>query len=638
MLVNCPECSSPVFVRSAAIEQRKPQRCYACKAQLLVDGDGQVEIAVSGKLAAAPPGDEHSPTVASSFDPDATRVVQPSDDELARLRELSERPTPKRAEPARAAPPPSPPAPAAPAAVSGAALPVVAPPSAIADATRPLSRDPNAYAATGPRPVTMAGVSLAELERREHERLAALERQRAVERQPAVDWAKEAERQRALASAAEVTQLEGPAPVSLEGMRPLTTPPPASLPDLPLAELPRAADDDVTQAAAPSPRGAETEPTTPPLAGGPDDDLPFGDATELGEQGGLSWEPSFEPIPGRSAGPAAEPWFSDGTLVQEVPADLLRAAAFRTGDHDTSALAQPASEPTARAETGAFDVEVADREELPEVTQAEAQPRFADRPLEELFDRSGAQLTPPSLDDLPAASAAEPITPEPSAPEPSAPEPSAPEPSALEPSAPEEEPPLVAGALIDAPAEELLPELAPLDDAPRAFANAAPEHSGSRPLVFVSEDEEPYTLNAPERRGGVIGFAAALVVGAGVGLAAAYTYPAAPAPTPLEQKLSDASALIGTGDPAAAIPLLEQVLAEAPDHDVAVRRLAIATSLTGDTDAAERHYLRYLRLARDQDDKRAVRELLGLDEAAPDDAPAEEVKADETKPDTAPSP
>jgi hypothetical protein len=85
MLVNCPECSSPVFVRSAAIEKRKPQRCYSCKAQLLVGEDGSVDVAVGGDEEALEAKAGKGLTQASpdgpppkSFAAQATAVVSPN--------------------------------------------------------------------------------------------------------------------------------------------------------------------------------------------------------------------------------------------------------------------------------------------------------------------------------------------------------------------------------------------------------------------------------------------------------------------------------------------------------------------------------------------------------------------------------
>ncbi|MHC4832284.1 MAG: hypothetical protein ACYTFT_18370, partial [Planctomycetota bacterium] len=79
MLINCPECSSPVFVRSAAIEKSKPQRCYSCKSQLLVTDNGAVEVAVKGDgggPAASPPPKPASPP--ASYQAQATQIVSPN--------------------------------------------------------------------------------------------------------------------------------------------------------------------------------------------------------------------------------------------------------------------------------------------------------------------------------------------------------------------------------------------------------------------------------------------------------------------------------------------------------------------------------------------------------------------------------
>lgn len=519
MLVNCPECHSPVFVRAAAVEQRKPQRCYACKAQLLVDPDGAVEVAVSGKLAAAPPGEAAAADVQQAASPAIARPAVPASDDAAATKVLMSPFAPASGPPA--APPPAKP--------PKAEAPKVEPPKAEALRVEPPKVEPP-KSPSAPRPVTVI-TTMSALEEAERARLAAL----ATEEAPA-----------------------GPAPVTLE-TKPLTVPRQASLPELPVVD---------------------------------DDDLPYGDATEIEAEGGLAWEPSFEPPPDAAAAEpeptapehtaepegAAQPWFTDGTLVQPVPPEVLEAA-LRAAPEDTAGLPSP------------FD---------PSDEQAPVPPpRFSDRPVEELFDRSGAPLTPPSLDDMPTATGV-PL------------------------SSSDEEAPVVAGALLDEPPAEAALAPAPvsafdIDLQPLEVARAATEpRDDEAPPSLASpsptEDEEPYVIQPPGKRsGGALGWLAALVVGAGLGVAAAYTYPARPALSPLEQKLSNARDLIGTGRPADAVALLEDVLREQPDHPTALRRLAVARSLAGDTPGAERHYLRYLEVSTDEEDKRAVRALLGLE-------------------------
>lgn len=517
MLVNCPECHSPVFVRAAAVEQRKPQRCYACKAQLLVDVDGAVEVAVSGKLAAAPPGSAAedaadveataivpaSPLgIPRSFEAEATKVLTSPFAQESGPPEptLPAAPAPKPRAPPSPPSPPAPPSPRAAPAAKASPPAAAAPPAAEAKAPAPKPDPTPAPAArppaTAPRPVTVV-TTMAALEQAERARLAALATQEAP---------------------------EGPAPVTLESAEPLTVPRQASLPDLPVT-------DDA-------------------------DELPYGDATEVEDDAPqVPWQPSFEPLP--------------------EPPTAVSAAPKSESPSDVEALPSP------------FD---ASDEGPPEPA-----PRFSERPVEDLFDRSGAQLTPPSLDDIPTAAGVElPLS--------------------------DEQPPVVAGSLLEAPTVTPSPAPAPvsafdIDLQPLDVAPAGESEREPPPFRFSTEEDEPYVHQPPSRRsGGALGWMAALVVGAGLGLGLAYTYPQRPALAPLEQKVADAAALIGSGRPAQAVSLLEDVLREQPNHPQALRRLAIAASLAGDVEAAERHYLRYLAVSADEEDKRAVRKLLGLDD------------------------
>lgn len=435
MLINCPECTSPVFVRAAAVEQRKPQRCYACKAQLLVDPEGGVEVAVSGQRAAALPSEPVKPPAATPRSPGAA-----------------------------------------------------------------------------PRPVT-AMTTLAPLEAPRHT-------------QP--DEALEALESDATA--------EGPAPVSLASLPPVV-PRQASLPDLPLV------------------RDAGEE-------------LPYGDAAE-----------ALDAAP-------------------EEKAPLFAGVELST---DTATMLSP------------FD----------RSDEAPAAPsRFDHLPVEDLFDRSGGHLTPATHDDLSTADLTDDTQVDDYVLEHERPRDDLPTATGVPLTSSDEGPPLVQGSLLF---DELLLELAdegrqqppdlaaPARTPPRA--EPAPASPASAPAV-ATQEEETDVVARPAKPRGAVGWLAALALGAGLGGGALFTFPPEPERTPLEQQLQTAADLIGKGRPEDAVPVLEAALREAPDHPLALRRLAIATSLAGDGDSAERLYLRYLERSDDEDDKRQVRALLGLDDSA----------------------
>lgn len=165
-----------------------------------------------------------------------------------------------------------------------------------------------------------------------------------------------------------------------------------------------------------------------------------------------------------------------------------------------------------------------------------------------------------------------------------------------------------AGAVNPALVESTLEEPLPLGNPADAMAPGA---------VGERDAKEAAPSRAARPRGSVRGLLVAASVGLALGLAAAFGFPGTAPLSPSEQKLLDAKALIAEGQPAAALPLLEQVLAVAPDHPEALRHLAIASSLAGDTAAAERHYLRWLSVTEDEQERRAVRVVLGLDTTSP---------------------
>jgi predicted Zn-dependent protease len=76
------------------------------------------------------------------------------------------------------------------------------------------------------------------------------------------------------------------------------------------------------------------------------------------------------------------------------------------------------------------------------------------------------------------------------------------------------------------------------------------------------------------------------------------------------EKLARANQLVRSGDPAAAIPLFQEVINEAPEIDIAHRHLGVAYSLTGDVKRARRAYEAYVARASDRSDAAAVQRLL----------------------------
>lgn len=376
---------------------------------------------------------------------------------------------------------------------------------------------------------------------------------------------------------------EGPAPVSLGSLPPVGASSP-SLPAVSSSEAPKDAPAPPFEAPREVPRHASL-PDLPTFAF--DDPFPFGGEVEA------------------FALPAAH---------GEKEAALLAAAAERAPS-DSDTLLSP------------FDISG---------EGAAPASRFANVPVEELFDRSGGHLTQATFDDpphtsgegLPAATGVP-----------------------LEPS--EEEPPLVEGALVldDAPLELARPIAsrpamapAPVPPAPNALGAVAPRPAlvpgpsatpvpapsaaappgpspgGSTTVPSPNAARAEHTTVAirrpPSSSRGALAWVAAGGLGAALGLAALFAFPPAPERTPLEQKLAASADLLGKGRAVDAVPLLEDALQAAPDHPLALRRMGVAASLLGDGARAEQHYLRYLEVSDDDEGKREVRRLLGLGDGA----------------------
>lgn len=692
MLVNCPECSSPVFVRSAAIEQRKPQRCYSCQAQLLVGKDGAVEIAVEadpdalsqkkgeGLLSASPEG----PKTIPSKPPPSSEEAQPTKvlDMVA--------PTPE-------------------ATVPGAAMPEE--PLDLSDEAIPIEDDPEP---TTDNPVVNAifGGSVSSGD-----------------------------------STPPTEAVPAPAPISFGDLDvgPVDSAPDPTEPELPTAEpaapapapstdpegdsgwptmisktpfaSPKTGGEDAQPAAQPKPGGQEPPHTAPettlaaaePPPRGPDLPTPSPTQPEVSAEGYDSIEEPTaigdprQPSGGTAAAPeqSAPSWQSPSTQAAATDVHDVRAAVTLEPSEEASdegeAILEPEpyeptavdAEPPAAEPANRFSITGEDSSSgsgepaptgppaAPPNTDADVSSPFSaamggpvlegdfltagtlvrDVPEELIARARQGELTSDdekSARDGPSGGPAtgnpfgapggmlgeEPLDPEPLQPHLTIGEPSEEPTHVAEPqteiSAPTFAAPpspdayplpeargVATGSLHDPPAdiEELEPmELDPMDEVagPGAVSDADADvatvnYKPPADAELLPHDSSPY-VHQPKGGPGLVAWAGVVVVSIAAGLGAAWLLQPEPSqPTPLEELLLTSADQLEAGEHREAIDRLEAFLTEEPNNAAVQRRLAVSYALAGDRTRAEEAFLRYLEIADDEEDKAAVRTLLGLD-------------------------
>jgi len=164
--------------------------------------------------------------------------------------------------------------------------------------------------------------------------------------------------------------------------------------------------------------------------------------------------------------------------------------------------------------------------------------------------------------------------------------------------------PAVEGVAVDEPAQ--------LADVP---AQAEPEQPSPAPTASPAS-------STSARRSGVLGLAAAVIIGLLIGGGAAALVKLFPSSPQEVRWLREANALARAGKSIQAIPLYERAIEADPELAIAYRHLAIAHAEAGHVEESELAFLRYLERAKDAADIHRIRQHLGLEQAAaiPDEA------------------
>jgi len=684
MLVNCPECNSPVFVRSAAIEQRKAQRCYGCQAQLLVDDEGAVEIAVAadpdtlrekqgeGLLSATPGGPPPAtpkrpavPSVPASHEAQETKVldlVAPIPEatvpgvDVTQIMDMSDEAVPiddddEAQDPRSTTRPQKVNAVFGGTVVSGedsiSGVPSPAPISFGDLDLGPITESPGPELPEPTAPVVSAEPS-AKTE-------TETETEAETEMDMAADW---------------------PTMVSAAAYQ---KPPPtdAAIDAQATVDVLAHDEDKAAEEAAPT-ESAPAAASAPHASWGADAMDNRETSVDAGGVHALTLEPSAaseEAVSSAENSAAAvltelpEPTQVDATADTAPPTAALDRRFSITGDSSESIDDALSGEGPAYADVEAPAFPAGDDADISSPFSA----ALGGHVIEE-FLTAGTLVAdiPPGLieqsrrvDEAPATDAGDDFFGSPGGvlgadpPADSAPL----LPAVDEQTVVESEPEVIVGSLGE-PAADIM-ELEPLeplepfdakaalpplggegislaraplidDDAPAASTthdNVPTVAFGLQAPSVLPHDSSPY-VHQSNTGPGALAWAGALVFGLAIGAAAAwFLQPSAPEPSPSERALLAADEKLDAAEHEAAIEGLEAFLEEEPDHPAVRRRLAIAYAQAGHAREAELAFLRFLEVAEDEEDARAVRVLLGLE--VPEQAEPEGTEPEGAEPEVA---